>query len=368
MSRRTHGSTSSTQEPTLADDGPRLGDLGEAGVLARILPLLPRGAATLLGPGDDAAVVAAPDGRVVVSTDVLVEGRDFRRDWSSGYDVGWKAAAQNVADVAAMGAVPTSLVVALAAPAELPVAWVEDLARGLAASCSSSGAAVVGGDLSGAAEIVVSVTALGDLGGRRPVTRDGARPGDVVAVAGSLGCSAAGLTLLLSQDADVAPELVEGHLRPVPPVAAGAAAAAAGATAMIDVSDGLLLDLGRVAAASRVVVDLSSTPLRERAGALLAAARGDADAALAWVLSGGEDHALAACFPPGRELPEPFEPVGVVREPTAGTRRTLVDGQVPPVPVEGWDHYRGPEAEDDTQKAPASRGTPAPSPRAQLSG
>ncbi|WP_250448680.1 AIR synthase related protein, partial [Actinotalea sp. C106] len=106
-------------------------DLGEDALLARIFPLLPSSASTLLGPGDDAAVLAAPDGRVVVSTDVLVEGRHFRRAWSSGYDVGWRAAVQNLADVAAMGARPTGLVVALVAPGDLPVEWALGLARGL---------------------------------------------------------------------------------------------------------------------------------------------------------------------------------------------------------------------------------------------
>ena len=322
----------------MTDEGPRLRDLGEAGVLARILPLLPAGSATLVGPGDDAAVVAAPDGRVVVTTDVLVEGRDFRREWSSGYDVGWKAATQNLADVAAMGARPTSLVVALAAPPDLSVVWVEDLARGIAASCAASGASVVGGDLSGAGEIVVSVTALGDLQGRSPVRRDGARPGDVVAVAGVLGRSAAGLELLLAGTPHVAPHLVDAHLRPVSPVAAGAAAATAGARALIDVSDGLLLDLARVAAASGVTVDLVGEVLRRRAADLLVAAP-DEGSALRWVLGGGEDHALAACFPAGADVPAPFEVVGAVRAPSAGLPPVLLDGAAPPPGGRGWDHF-----------------------------
>jgi thiamine-monophosphate kinase len=200
-----------------------LADVGESGLLRAIFPLLPPGDHTLVGPGDDAAVVGAPDGRVVATTDVLVEGRDFRRAWSSAQDVGAKAAAQNLADVAAMGAVPTALLVALVAPPDLPLAWAVGLSEGLAAGCAGTGAGVVGGDLSSGPLVVVSVTALGDLAGRRPVLRSGARPGDVVALAGTLGRSAAGLALLHSGWPDVAlpPDvtglagaLVADHRRP----------------------------------------------------------------------------------------------------------------------------------------------------------
>ena len=130
-------------DPLPAVSAVTLGDVGEEGLLARIVPRLAPAPAALLGPGDDTAVVAAPDGRVVATTDVLVEGRDFRRDWSSAADVGWKAAAQNLADVAAMGAVPTALLVALVAPPGLPVAWAEGLADGLSAGCAGTGAGAV---------------------------------------------------------------------------------------------------------------------------------------------------------------------------------------------------------------------------------
>src|SRR5438045_1588359 len=112
---------------------------GEFGLIARVTARLGTGPATLLGPGDDAAVVAAPDGRVVASTDVLVEGRHFRRDWSSARDVGHRAAAANLADIAAMGAVPTALLVALCVPPNLEVAWAEELADGLAAEANRAG-------------------------------------------------------------------------------------------------------------------------------------------------------------------------------------------------------------------------------------
>ena len=154
------------------------------------------GGGVVLGAGDDAAVIAAPDRRVVATADMLIEGRHFRRDWSSALDIGHKAAARNLADVAAMGAAPTALLVCFAGPPTLEVDWVLDLAAGIAAECASVGAQVAGGDTSSAGSVLLAITALGDLAGRAPVTRSGARPGDAVAIAGTLGAAAAGLDLL----------------------------------------------------------------------------------------------------------------------------------------------------------------------------
>ncbi|MFC2547622.1 MAG: AIR synthase related protein, partial [Actinomyces oris] len=191
----------STAEPApagaeAAGQGARVGDLSEEELLAVITPLLPRGLQTPVGTGDDCAVLSFPDSRTAVSTDVLVEGRHFRTDWSTGRDVGARAAAQNLADAAAMGARPVALVVGLVMPASTPVGWVRDFARGLAQGCEPCGAGVVGGDLSGGDSLIVSVTVLGDLEGRAPVLRSGARPGDAVVHVGTLGRSAAGLALL----------------------------------------------------------------------------------------------------------------------------------------------------------------------------
>lgn len=127
---------------------------------------------------------------------MLIEGRHFRREWSSATDIGRKAAARNLADIAAMGARPTALLVAFAGPADLEVSWVLDLVTGIARECAAAGASVAGGDTSGADTVMLAVTALGDLADREPVTRAGARPGNVVAVAGTLGAAAAGLALL----------------------------------------------------------------------------------------------------------------------------------------------------------------------------
>ncbi|MGY1602992.1 thiamine-phosphate kinase [Geodermatophilus sp. SYSU D00815] len=293
--------------------------VGEFGVIARVVARSGSTAAAEVGPGDDAAVLRAPDGRVVATTDVLVEGRHFRRDWSSAEDVGHKAAAANLADVAAMGGVATALLVGLACPPDTPTAWLEGVAAGLAEECAPLGAAVVGGDTVASAPdsggVVLSVTALGDLGGRAPVLRSGARPGDVVALAGRLGWSACGLAVLRRGFSSPL-AAVAAHRRPAPPYAAGPAAAAAGATAMCDVSDGLLADAGHIARASGVVLDLDRAALvracLEPPGPLQQVAAALGADPMAWVLTGGEDHALLATFPGEAELPEGWVAVGAV--------------------------------------------------------
>ena len=293
------------------------------------------GPGTIVGIGDDAAVLAAPDGRVVATTDFLLEGRHFRREWAGASDIGHRAAVRSLADIAAMGAVPTALLIAFAAPPSLPAAWALDLAAGLAAESARAGASVAGGDMARSETVLLAVTGLGDLQGRNPVTRSGARPGDVVAVAGPLGRSAAGLAMLRAGIAEPA-ELVAAHLRPAPPYDAGPEAAALGATAMIDISDGLLADVGHIADASGVLVDIRTASLDigplEAAGA---AVEGGAGAALDWVLTGGEDHSLTATFPPGVALPPGWSVVGQVRD----GHGVLVDGK-PYRGVPGWDHFR----------------------------
>lgn len=320
----------------------RVADLTEEQLLARIVPELPVGAATLLGPGDDAAVVAAADGRFVVTTDVLVEDRHFRRAWSSGEDVGRRAAVQNLADVAAMGAVPTSLVVTLAVPGDLEVDWVVGLARGLAAVCGPLGAGVVGGDLSGGPLVVVGVTAHGDLQGRDAALRSGARAGDVVTHAGVLGRSAAGLALLGAGERvhDERAGLVGAYLRPQSPLAAGPDAARAGVTAMMDVSDGLLKDAGRLARASAVRLDLDRGAFAADVEALAAVARELGADPWAWVLGGGEDHGLLATFPAGAPLPAPFRAIGRVLPVGDDEPAVTLDGTDPGVAT-GWDHFAG---------------------------
>jgi thiamine-monophosphate kinase len=353
----------------IAADEQTVAALGEFGLIAALSGWLPRDPRTLVGIGDDAAVLAAPDGRVVASTDFLLEGRHFRRAWSSAADVGHKAAARSLIDVAAMGAVPTGLLVALAAPPDLPVTWARDLTEGLAAECARAGATVVGGDTARAGSVLLATTVLGDLAGRAPVLRSGAAPGDLVAVTGALGHAAAGLALLDAvhtvsrpawPPAAAGPDppawgesLVTAHRRPQPPYDAGPQAADLGATAMIDISDGLLADLGHIASASGVRIDLSSDRLSPGQD-LQAAARllhpffgrtehgsgpgpspAQTPVALAWVLTGGEDHALAATFPPAVALPPRWDVIGTVREGDG----VVVDGQ-PWAGEAGWDHFR----------------------------
>jgi thiamine-monophosphate kinase len=294
-------------------------------------------------------VISAPDGRVVATTDLLVEGLHFRRDWSAATDVGVKAAAQNLADVAAMGAAPTALLVGLAAPGDLPADWALDLIRGVAAECARAGASIAGGDITGGPVLMLGITALGDLGGRPPVTRSAARPGDVLAVAGHLGWSAAGLALLEAgkqgpgkQGPGIQGEqdqpgplawLTAAHRRPQPPYRAGPQAALLGATSMIDISDGLVQDLGHIAAASAVSIDIDTARLPEPGPLRAAAAVLGADWR-DWALAGGEDHALAATFPPQTALPEGWLLLGSVRSGSG----VLVDGTPRRAPG-GWNHF-----------------------------
>lgn len=308
-----------------------VGELGEFGLIRELTSRLVTTPAVRLGPGDDAAVVAAPDRRVVASTDVLVEGRHFRRDWSTAYDVGRKGAAQNLADVAAMGAVPSALLLGLVVPAELPATWPSELMDGLRDECQVAGAAVVGGDVARGETITVAITALGDLRNQEPVTRAGARPGDVVAVTGWLGWSAAGHAVL-SRGFRSPRAFVEAHRRPEPPYHAGPAAASLGATAMTDVSDGLVADLRHIAEASEVDIDISTQALDVPAQMSDIGQAVGVDP-LHWVLTGGEDHAIVATFPPDQQLPARWRVIGEVRK-TPGQPRVTVNGA-------GWEKSGG---------------------------
>ena len=311
-----------------------VGELGEFGLIDRITRGRPSTPHTVLGPGDDAAVINAPDGRVVASTDVLVEGVHFRLDWSTPEQVGRKAVAVNLADIAAVGAVPTGLLVGLACPPKTAVGVIDELAGGMWAEANRARVGIVGGDIVGTdGSVVISVTALGDLQGRQPVTRGGALPGDVVAVCGRLGWAAAGLAVL-GRGFRSPVTVVNAQRVPEPPYEAGPQAALAGATAMIDVSDGLLADLGHIAVASNVAIDVQSDLLAVHQKLV------DVGSALGaeprhWVLTGGEDHALAATFPDPRGVPDGWVTIGTVTRGHAVT----VDGKPYEAPT-GWQHWR----------------------------
>ncbi|WP_052280986.1 thiamine-phosphate kinase [Nocardia vulneris] len=367
-------------------------ELGEFALIERINRRRVQAPGVLLGPGDDAALVAAPDGRFVVTTDMLVQDRHFRLDWSSPADIGRKAIAQNAADVVAMGAAPSAFVVALGLPSDTPLEVVDGLADGMWAEAARAGASIAGGDLVRSREIVISVTAFGDLNGRAPVPRAGARVGDTVAVAGRLGWSAAGLAALTAGvDSAEFAEVLAAHRVPQPPYTAvldvlstkdtaaqphndvaphprddaashshddvaahphndaappprdDAAAHPPNNTAnpatpcpnsLTDVSDGLLADLGHIAESSGVSIDLDSAALRDPALERIAGAL-DADAAQ-WILTGGEDHAFAGTWPAGRPLPPGWVPIGRV---CAGHGVT-VDG-VPRSGSAGWESFGG---------------------------
>ena len=310
--------------------GATLADVGEFALIAELAGLFPQGEHVLVGPGDDAAVLRVRTGHVVVSTDLLVEGRHFRRDWASAEDVGHRAAAQNLSDINAMGGTAHSLTIGLAAPSDLPAAWAVDFAKGFAAECALVGASVVGGDLSRASEVVVAVTVIGACT-ESPVLRSGAEPGQVVALIGRQGWAAGGLAVL-GRGFRSPRVLVEAYRRPEPPYAAGPAAAAAGATAMIDVSDGLVADAGHLAHDSGVAIDLhrSAFDVPEPLQAVAAATGSDP---MALILGGGEDHPLLATFDAGN-VPAGWTVVGEVGEGEGVT----VDGAEYDGPA-GWTHY-----------------------------
>ncbi|GGO70275.1 thiamine-phosphate kinase [Nocardioides deserti] len=314
--------------------GATLADVGEFGLIGELTRFFEQGEHVLVGPGDDAAVLRVRTGHVVVSTDLMVEGRHFRREWSTAEDVGHRAAAQNLSDINAMGGRATSLTVGLAAPADLEAQWALDFARGFADECALVGASVVGGDVTRADQVVVAVTVLGGCT-VSPVLRSGARPGDVLALHGRQGWAAGGLAVL-GRGFRSPRVLVEAYRRPAPPYDAGLVAAEAGATSMIDVSDGLLAEAGHLASASDVAIDVrrGAFEVPEPLHAVGAALGADP---LSFVLGGGDDHALLATFAPA-DVPEGWAVVGEVVEPGDAGATVTVDGAPHDGPT-GWTHF-----------------------------
>ncbi|GAB3782700.1 thiamine-phosphate kinase [Nocardioides ungokensis] len=311
-----------------------LADAGEFGLISALTAVFEQGEQVLIGPGDDAAVLRVKTGHVVVSTDLMVEGRHFRREWASAEDVGHRAAAQNLSDVNAMGGRATSLTIGLAAPADLPVQWALDFARGFAEECALVGASVVGGDVTRSDQLMIAVTVLGACT-HAPVVRSGAEPGDVVAICGRQGWAAGGLAVL-GRGFRSPRVLVEAYRRPEPPYDAGRIAAEAGATAMIDISDGLLADAGHVATGSGVTIDVhrSAFEVPDPLQAVGAALGADP---LQFILSGGDDHALLATFPEGA-VPEGWSVIGSVSAAGPDGPGVTVDGAAYEGPT-GWVHF-----------------------------
>ena len=331
----------------------RLSELGESHIVSRVLTRNPEPAHVIVGPGDDAAVTA-PEGRLVSTADMLVENEDFTRDWLDWGLLGRKAAAQNLADVCAMGAVPHGLLVSLAIPDDTDIADLEALYSGLFDEAERAGAAlectvpIIGGDLSSSKLIVIAITALGTVPEGSAILRSGAQPGDSLYLAGTVGRAAAGLDLLFAglRRETAGPELrplIETQLAPRPDYGA---LRTIRASAMIDVSDGLSLDLARVATASGVGIELERALLADLIDPLLPAAEFVLDArsangtaataedlALSWVLDGGEDHGFAASAPSRQSPGVGWRRIGRVRT----GHDVSLDGT--PVPASGFSHF-----------------------------
>ena len=293
----------------------KLGDLSEAQLVSHFRESFPRGERTMIGIGDDCAQVAAPEGSFIVTTDVMVEDQHFHLSWSTGYEVGARVAAQNLADIDAMGGRPSALVASVVAPRDMDADVFLDVVRGLGDRAREVGAGVVGGDLSAGEKLVISITAFGYCPGP-VVRRDGARPGDVVAVSGTLGYSYAGLDLLEG-----------GHVSP----------SLRGIDELGDLAPFIETDAARIAKASGVVIEFDRDAIEAEASHLAPAARVCAVDPVRWVLQGGEEHGMIAVFPPDAQLPDGFRVVGSVRACLAEEEpRAMMDGAV----LRGaWDHF-----------------------------
>lgn len=331
--------TSEEGERPVVDPSITVAEAGEAAVLDVLSAPGGRVGDDPVGNGDDAAVLG-PAAATVVTTDMLVEGTHFRLDFSTWAEIGRRAVAQNVSDVLAMGAECSRVLVALAVPSETTMGQIADLAAGIRDEAARSGAVVVGGDFTGAALVVVGVTAIGTLPrGAGPLRIDTAEPGDRVALTGLPGRSAAGLALITAGHRTG--PLQSAHRVPAPPIGAGTAARRAGANALTDVSDGLLRDLSGMTRASGVAADLvvdalPVDPLLAEAAQTLGVTDPD-EQIMDWVLDGGEDHGLLGTFPASSTIPPEFTVIGTVRTGTPGEVTLNGTARTPG----GWDSARG---------------------------
>ena len=305
-----------------------------------------------VGIGDDAAVLTlAPGQFLLATTDLLMEEVDFRRRSASPYDIGWKAMAVNLSDIAAMGGTPRYALAAVALPEKFSVEEVDGLYDGMKALAGLHGVELVGGDTSASPDgMVITLTLLGEAA--RPILRSGAQPGDLLMVTGSLGLSAAGLALLekspqgvSSGDEEIA---LNAHRRPTPRIREGQWLSRDGTVhAMIDLSDGLATDLRHIADESKVsaVVKIDRLPIPPAVSRIAKASRRDP---LALAVTGGEDFELLISVPPVREAEflrrfadETGTALTVIGEVTAGPPKVeFLDGSGNPVELgEGYDHF-----------------------------
>jgi thiamine-monophosphate kinase len=296
--------------------------------------LLTRWGDAAQGVGDDAAVLDVPAGeRLVVSTDASIEDAHFRRGWLTPEEIGWRAATSALSDLAAMAARPLGLVLALA----LPDGWrdaVDGLADGIGAAARAAGAPIVGGDLVRSRELGLTITVFGTA--RTPIGRDGARPADVLYVTGALGGPRLAVDAL-ERGARPSPGARARFARPAARIAEARWLAERGASALVDVSDGLAADVGHLAAASGVRMVLDAAAVPRLAGASIADA-----------LRGGEEYELAVAGPPGLDTRSFHERFGVAltaigrveRAPSGGGEVEIVDGTGGRVEFpSGHDHF-----------------------------
>ncbi len=333
----------------------RLQDLGEFGLINHLTRHLPSYDDTVVvGVGDDAAVFRAAAGSfMLITCDMLVEGRHFLRDKISPQDLGYKALAVSLSDIAAMGGLPRHAVIAVGWPKYVNLEYTEKLYSGIREAAASYGVNILGGDTVKAPQLVLDVTVVGESG-RPPVTRTGARPGDVLAVTGRLGASAAGLALLLAGETgqglppEVANRLVGAHVRPFPRVRAGSALAEAGATAMIDISDGLASEVNHICNGSGTGAAVYADRLPVDNDTRWAAEKLQRDW-LQWALFGGEDYELLVALPDSAVaaarqalacLEVEFTIIGEVTEQKHGIQIVAGKETVPLTPG-GYDHFRG---------------------------
>lgn len=318
--------------------------MGEFGLIDRLERILPTSPLVIEGIGDDCAVLRFGEKQLLVSTDLFIENVHFRRDWAPPADIGWKAAAAALSDIAAMGGAPLFCLTSLACPADTPMQTIEEIYQGMSGALSRFGAVIVGGDTTRHdAGIVLDVVVIGETVGGRCLRRHGAEAGDRVIVTGHCGDAAAGLHAL--QRGHDAPELVQAHLHPTPRISEGQwLCRQPGVRAMIDVSDGLLQDLGHIASFSYLGIDVSAAALPVSA-ALARYAADSGQPPESFILHGGEAYELAftvaateadavlASF--HHEFRLETTAIGTVTDKWLGIR---VDGVA--VDASGYDHFK----------------------------
>ncbi len=326
----------------------RLSEIGEFGLIDRIRKLSSRkSSSTLIGIGDDAAVLKISSSRsLLVTTDLLLEGIHFDLTYTDFYSLGWKSAAVNLSDIAAMGGVPRFCLSALGIPDGISVEQITDFYRGFNALLRVHSASLIGGDTCSSKKgLFISITAIGEAGRSEILTRTGAAPGDRIFVTGTLGDSAAGLEILKSggkRQATSGRRLIQKHLQPVPRVSEGRKLALSGcASAMMDLSDGLSSDLPHICRQSSVGAEIHEEriPLSDDLGRLV---RTLTKPVMHYALSGGEDYELLFTVPPAKSKKIKFMGLNATEIGVITTGKTIFligsDGKKL-FPASGYDHF-----------------------------